>query len=83
MNLCTVVPGGIVVFFPSYDYEKRVHTHWEESGVLDRIGKKKKVPYYYVGQQKIRNCPGIIGTDLYSTREMSGIIRTGMQLHAR
>ncbi len=37
--------------------------------------------YYYLG-----NCPGIIGTDLtdlYSTREMSGIIRTGMQLHVR
>ncbi|XP_064405283.1 ATP-dependent DNA helicase DDX11-like isoform X2 [Halichondria panicea] len=43
VNLCTVVPGGIVVFFPSYDYEKRVHTHWEEFGVLNRIGKKKKI----------------------------------------
>ena len=22
-NVCTVVPGGVVVFFPSYDYEVR------------------------------------------------------------
>ncbi len=43
VNLCTVVPGGVVCFFPSYDYEKKVHTHWERTGVLEKIGRKKKV----------------------------------------
>ena len=28
------------------------------------------------------NCPGIIGTDFYRACEVSGIIRTSMQLHA-
>ena len=41
--MCTIVPGGVVCFFPSYDYEKKVHTHWSQTGLLDRISKKKQV----------------------------------------
>ncbi|XP_064011711.1 ATP-dependent DNA helicase DDX11 isoform X2 [Pogoniulus pusillus] len=42
-NLCNVVPGGVVCFFPSYDYEKQVHAHWEKTGLLARLAAKKKV----------------------------------------
>ena len=42
-NVCNVVPGGIVVFFPSYDYEKLVYTHWETTGFIEKISSKKKV----------------------------------------
>nr|XP_039267118.1 ATP-dependent DNA helicase DDX11-like [Styela clava] len=42
-NLCNVVPGGIVCFFPSYDYEKIVHTRWNETEILKRISLKKKI----------------------------------------
>ena len=42
-NLCAVVPGGIVCFFPSYDYENMVCTKWENIGVMDKIRKKKQV----------------------------------------
>ena len=42
-NLCTVVPGGVVCFLPSYDYEGKVYDHWMRSGILDRISKKKQV----------------------------------------
>ena len=42
-NIVTIVPGGVVVFFPSYDYEKLVHRHLTSSGVLARIEAKKKV----------------------------------------
>ena len=42
-NLCAIVPGGIVCFFPSYDYENMVCTKWEKTGVLDKIRKKKQV----------------------------------------
>lgn len=45
MNLSTVVPGGVVVFFPSYEYERRVHTHWEESGLLAKLARKKKASH--------------------------------------
>ncbi len=45
LNLCNVVPGGIVVFFPSYDYEKKVHAHWEASGILSKLEKRKKVNF--------------------------------------
>jgi chromosome transmission fidelity protein 1 len=42
-NLCSIVPGGVVCFFPSYDYEKVVYKKWEESGLLDRLLKKKQI----------------------------------------
>ncbi|KAG9337298.1 hypothetical protein JZ751_028866 [Albula glossodonta] len=42
-NLCNVVPGGVVCFFPSYEYERRVLTHWESSGALARLAAKKKI----------------------------------------
>ncbi|KAM6321210.1 ATP-dependent DNA helicase DDX11 [Aegotheles albertisi] len=42
-NLCNVVPGGVVCFFPSYEYEKQVYAHWEKTGVLARLAAKKKI----------------------------------------
>ncbi|KAG2459891.1 DDX11 helicase, partial [Polypterus senegalus] len=42
-NLCNVVPGGLVCFFPSYEYEKCVYAHWEKNGILDRLAAKKKI----------------------------------------
>uniref|UniRef100_A0A8C2UCT6 ATP-dependent DNA helicase DDX11 n=1 Tax=Coturnix japonica TaxID=93934 RepID=A0A8C2UCT6_COTJA len=42
-NLCNVVPGGVVCFFPSYDYEKQVYAHWEKAGLLTRLATKKKI----------------------------------------
>ncbi|XP_074862527.1 ATP-dependent DNA helicase DDX11 isoform X2 [Carettochelys insculpta] len=42
-NLCSVVPGGVVCFFPSYEYEKQVYVHWERTGLLTRLANKKKI----------------------------------------
>ncbi|KAK9958706.1 hypothetical protein ABG768_010811 [Culter alburnus] len=42
-NLCNIVPGGVVCFFPSYEYEKRILGHWESTGVLQRLQSKKKI----------------------------------------
>lgn len=42
-NLVTLVPEGIVVFFPSFDYEGKVYENWESSGILERITKRKRV----------------------------------------
>ncbi|KAJ2778665.1 DEAD H (Asp-Glu-Ala-Asp His) box helicase 11 [Coemansia interrupta] len=39
--LCRVVPGGVVVFFPSYALLRRAHALWRESQVLARIEKAK------------------------------------------
>jgi len=41
-NSANVIRGGIVCFFPSYEYERIVYTHWEEAGFLQKIGVKKK-----------------------------------------
>ncbi|XP_040318707.1 ATP-dependent DNA helicase DDX11 isoform X3 [Herpailurus yagouaroundi] len=42
-NLCNVVPGGVVCFFPSYEYQRQVHAHWDKSGLLARLAVRKKV----------------------------------------
>ncbi|ETW02806.1 hypothetical protein, variant [Aphanomyces invadans] len=41
LNLVRVVPGGLVVFFPSYSYENQVVQHWQSTGVLAAIEAKK------------------------------------------
>ncbi|XP_075408332.1 ATP-dependent DNA helicase DDX11 isoform X1 [Tenrec ecaudatus] len=42
-NLCNVVPGGLVCFFPSYEYLRQVHARWEQNGLLARLAVRKKV----------------------------------------
>ncbi|XP_056272906.1 ATP-dependent DNA helicase DDX11 isoform X2 [Pseudoliparis swirei] len=42
-NICNVVPGGVVCFFPSYEYSRRIVSHWEASGALTRLANKKKI----------------------------------------
>ena len=42
-TVCSAVPAGVVIFFPSYDYERRVYNHWNQNAFLDKIGAKKKV----------------------------------------
>ena len=32
-------------FFSSYDYEEKVHTHWQKTGILDKMNARKKVGY--------------------------------------
>ncbi|MPC34406.1 putative ATP-dependent DNA helicase DDX11 [Portunus trituberculatus] len=32
VNVCTVVPGGVVCFLPSYDYEDKLQAHFTSSG---------------------------------------------------
>ena len=39
----SVHSGGIVVFFPSYDYERQIHAAWEKSGLLGKLSSKKKI----------------------------------------
>ncbi|XP_057557749.1 ATP-dependent DNA helicase DDX11 isoform X5 [Hippopotamus amphibius kiboko] len=42
-NLCNVVPGGVICFFPSYEYQRQVHAHWDKNGLLARLAVRKKI----------------------------------------
>ncbi|CAK1546270.1 unnamed protein product [Leptosia nina] len=42
-NICSVVPGGVVCFLPSYSYENCVYEHLKKTNVIDAISKKKVV----------------------------------------
>uniref|UniRef100_A0A182VWI0 DNA 5'-3' helicase n=1 Tax=Anopheles minimus TaxID=112268 RepID=A0A182VWI0_9DIPT len=43
LNVCQVVPNGVVVFFSSYDFLDLVYRKLEESGNLARLEERKKV----------------------------------------
>ncbi|XP_014677194.1 PREDICTED: probable ATP-dependent RNA helicase DDX11 isoform X2 [Priapulus caudatus] len=76
MNVCNVVPRGIVCFFPSYNYEKLAFTQWEASGLLARINAKKEV---YREPKKANQVDRVLAD--YGTRikesEKFGSVRTG------
>ncbi|OEL34579.1 putative ATP-dependent DNA helicase DDX11 [Dichanthelium oligosanthes] len=42
-NIVKVVPEGIVMFFSSYDYERRVYDAWTTAGTISKICKKKHI----------------------------------------
>lgn len=42
-NVSSIVPEGIVVFFPSFEYESQVHATWTDKGILASIQMKKHV----------------------------------------
>ncbi|XP_073982293.1 ATP-dependent DNA helicase DDX11 isoform X2 [Rhodnius prolixus] len=43
INVCNVVPSGVVCFFPSYEYVKEVYEFLEKNGVIKSISVKKKI----------------------------------------
>uniref|UniRef100_A0A182NQF4 DNA 5'-3' helicase n=1 Tax=Anopheles dirus TaxID=7168 RepID=A0A182NQF4_9DIPT len=43
LNVCQVVPNGVVVFFSSYDALDQFYRHLEQSGNLARLEDRKKV----------------------------------------
>jgi Rad3-related DNA helicase len=43
VNYCRMIPGGVVIFFPSYTYMDHIHNTWKERGVVNRIMKLKNV----------------------------------------
>ncbi|XP_061180110.1 ATP-dependent DNA helicase DDX11-like isoform X1 [Saccostrea echinata] len=42
-NICGIIPGGLVCFFPSYDYQNLVYQHWQKSGILTKLERKKRI----------------------------------------
>ncbi|KAI4500244.1 hypothetical protein M0802_004661 [Mischocyttarus mexicanus] len=43
INFCNIIPAGIVIFLPSYDYENIVYEHLYKSGVITKIRLKKQI----------------------------------------
>nr|XP_026690790.1 ATP-dependent DNA helicase DDX11 isoform X2 [Ciona intestinalis] len=43
LNISNIIPGGVVCFFPSYDYERFVVQRWQDAGILSRLEMKKKI----------------------------------------
>lgn len=43
LNVASAVPGGVVVFAPSFAYLSRLETRWAASGALRALGARKRV----------------------------------------
>ncbi len=42
-NLCNIVPGGLVVFFPSYAYMESTIERWKTTSQFTKLTKKKEI----------------------------------------
>ncbi|MCO5590825.1 hypothetical protein L7F22_044800 [Adiantum nelumboides] len=40
-NLCCIVPEGVVVFLPSFEYEQQLYSAWKGTGIIDKLQKRK------------------------------------------
>ena len=45
LNICNIIPGGVVCFFPSYKHEETVFSFWMKNGIIESISKKKQVAF--------------------------------------
>ncbi|XP_047114630.1 ATP-dependent DNA helicase DDX11 isoform X1 [Schistocerca piceifrons] len=43
VNVCNIVPAGVVCFFPSYDYESKIYAFLKENGFIEKIQQRKQV----------------------------------------
>ena len=43
VNLCGVIPHGVIIFFPSYNYLNIVVSHWQKSTIYNRLVHRKSV----------------------------------------
>lgn len=46
VNLCNVIPDGVVCFFASFSYLEQVYKRWssaESGSILNRLSKRKKI----------------------------------------
>lgn len=41
-NVCNIIPGGIVCFFPSYKFEDKLYQNWDKSGIIKTIESKNR-----------------------------------------
>ncbi|CAL8088877.1 unnamed protein product [Orchesella dallaii] len=56
VNVSKIVPGGLVCFLPSYDYEATLQAYLKKSGYLEKIEVKKKV----FREPKNSNCDTVL-----------------------
>ncbi|XP_033190032.2 ATP-dependent DNA helicase DDX11 [Bombus vancouverensis nearcticus] len=43
LNLCNIIPAGIIVFLPSYNFEELIYKHLENSGIIKKLSLKKHI----------------------------------------
>lgn len=43
LNLCNIIPAGIIVFLPSYNFEELIYKHLENSGIVKKLSLKKHI----------------------------------------
>lgn len=57
LNFASIVPGGMVVFVPSYRFLHAVTAAWETSGLIEKLQAKKKVRFCIKVSPSIQSLP--------------------------
>lgn len=50
LNFANVVPGGMVVFVPSYSFLRQITAAWEADGTLKKLSSKKRVGSFILAE---------------------------------
>jgi len=69
LNFSKIVPGGLVCFLPSYDYEAILFASLKASGVVDNIESRKKI---FREPKTSRNCDQILANYTRQVRNSAG-----------
>jgi chromosome transmission fidelity protein 1 len=52
-QVCVIVPGGVVAFFPSYSFEDACHRRWAATGLAGRLRAAKPAGVFREGQPAV------------------------------
>jgi chromosome transmission fidelity protein 1 len=43
LNFSGVIPGGMIIFLPSYSFLNTAKATWQKSGTIEKLSRKKQV----------------------------------------
>ncbi|KAG5716392.1 ATP-dependent RNA helicase CHL1, partial [Termitomyces sp. T112] len=82
LNLVNLVPSGMIVFFPSYNFLNLAKAVWSKSGLLDKFGVKKKTFFEPTETTDVDKVLQEYSTAIYDTRMSPDKVRRGALLLA-
>lgn len=71
-NICAVIPDGLVLFFPSYEFKDQVLERWKSNGFYQKINSRKRVFEEFRRKGEEPNAFQLYSTFLEEHRRVNG-----------
>ncbi|KAF8630963.1 hypothetical protein AX17_005319 [Amanita inopinata Kibby_2008] len=82
LNLICVVPAGLIVFFPSYNFLRATKTAWEKSGKLNKMRERKELFFEPEENTAVDSVLAEYALAVYNQRTESAPKKTGAMMLA-